>query len=99
MISYIRLFLATGYKIINSIKFLKWYRVPHARISNINSREKRRELCSRKLEKNRRKEERLYFPKLKIYRGSNKILRDIDSRTELIGLITSHTISQFNESS
>ena len=50
-------------------------------ISNINSRKNRREHPSHKLKKRRKKEERLSFPKPKIYIGSNKVLREIDSRT------------------
>ena len=63
IISYIRRVLATGYELINFIKCLKEYRTPCACISNIKSRKKIREPCSRKLEEIRRKEERLYFPK------------------------------------
>ena len=63
--SYIRQFLAMGYGTIKSIKFWKGYRAPRDRISNIKSRRKRREHCSRKLGKRGRKEERLYFTKPK----------------------------------
>ena len=52
-----------GYKIRNFIKCLKESRATRDRISNIKSREKRREHCYRKLEKRRSKEERLSFPK------------------------------------
>ena len=68
IISYIRRVLATGYKIINFIKCLKVYIATRTRISNIRSRKKRREPRSRKIEKKRRKEERLSFPKPKIDR-------------------------------
>ena len=63
IISYIRHVVATDYKIINMIKRLTEYRSPCACISNIKSRKKRRKPRYRKLEKSRRKEERLYFPK------------------------------------
>ena len=63
IISFIRRVIATGYKVINFIKCLKEYREPRARISNINIRKKIREACSRKLEKMRRKEEKIYYPK------------------------------------
>ena len=49
--SYIRRVLAMGYGTINFIKCLKGSRATHARISNINSRKKRREHHSHKLEK------------------------------------------------
>ena len=82
IISFIRRVLATGYKLINFIKYLKEYREPRARISNIKSRNKAREPCSHKLEKMRRKEERLYFPK-PIKRGFNNMISEIYSRTSI----------------
>ena len=61
IISYIRRVLATGYKIINFIKFLKGSRVPHARISNIKSGKKRREPRSRKIEKEKGRKKDFLF--------------------------------------
>ena len=63
--SYIRRVLAKGYIIINFIKCFKGSRSTHALTSNIKSRKKIREHCSRKLGKRGRKKERLYFPKPK----------------------------------
>ena len=60
---YIRRVLATGFGAIKFIKLLKGSRAPRARISNIKSKNKRREHRYRKLEKRGRKEERLYFSK------------------------------------
>ena len=81
IIYYLRRVLFTGYEIIKFIKFLKGSIAPRARISNINSRNEIIEPRSCKIEKRRSNEERLYFPKPKIYRVSNKILREIYSRT------------------
>ena len=81
MIYYIRRVLSTGYNIINFIEYLKGSRATRACISNIKSRNNRRENGSLKLKKRRRKEEIIYVPKPKKYRGSNKILCEIDSRT------------------
>ena len=53
------------YKTINIIKFLKGSRAPRDCTSNIMIRKKRREPCSRKLEKGRSKEEIISFPKPK----------------------------------
>ena len=55
IISYIIRVLATGYEVINFIILLKGYIAPRARIENIRSRKKRREPCSCKLEKMRKK--------------------------------------------
>ena len=60
---YIRRVLATGYGAIKFIKFLRESRAPRACISNIKSKNKRREHCYRKPKKRRRKEERLSFQK------------------------------------
>ena len=60
---YIRWVLSTGYGTYNFVKYFKGSGVPHAIILNTNSRKKRREHRSCKLEKRRRKEERLSFPK------------------------------------
>ena len=57
-----------GLQKINFIKCLKGSRAPRARIPNIKSRKNRREPCSSKLEKRRRKEEILSFSKPKIER-------------------------------
>ena len=65
MISYIRHFISSSYKVLNFINFLKGYRLHCVPNSNNNSRKKRREPGFRKLEKKRRKEERLSFPKPK----------------------------------
>ena len=62
---YIRRVLTTGYGAIKFIKFLRGSRAPRACISNIKSKNKRREHRYRKLEKRGRKEERLYFQKPK----------------------------------
>ena len=63
--SYIRRVLSTGYITINFINLFKGYRATRASISNIKSRKKRIKHRSRKIEKMRRKEEILYFPKTK----------------------------------
>ena len=55
-----------GYGTYNFVKYFKGSGVPCARILNTNSRKKRGEHIYCKLGKRRRKEERLYFPKLKI---------------------------------
>ena len=57
--------LATGYRTYDFIKCFKGYGAPHARISNIKSRKKKREHRSRKLEKRGRKEEIYIFTKPK----------------------------------
>ena len=79
ILCYIRRILSTSYEVINFIKILKGSRATRAHISNINIRKKRIEHCSRKIEKRRRKEERLSFPKPKKQIGSNKMLRDVYS--------------------
>ena len=48
---FIRSVLATGYETINFIRFLKGSRETYACISDIKSRKKRREPCSRKLKR------------------------------------------------
>ena len=65
---YIRWVLATGYRTYNFLKYFIGSGVTRACILNTNSRKNRREYCSRKPKKRRRKEERLSFSKPKIER-------------------------------
>ena len=51
IISYIIRVLSIGYEVTEFTKRLKWYKSPHACISNIKSRKKRIEPHSCKLEK------------------------------------------------
>ena len=69
MKSYLRHVIELVYEVLRFITFLKGYRIHRARNSNLKSRKKRIEFCSRKLKKEK-EGRKTFFSKTKEFRGS-----------------------------